>query len=93
MNTNNTNLKSNPNPNKNRIPRKANRNLYEDQIVFLSITRKKLGLKSDSELLRIIVDRYIDERKASDLKEEEEKSAKEILANLIIEEKPLEVTP
>lgn len=71
ISTNGSKTKS-PLPIKNRISRKANRNLFEDQINFLSITRKKLKLKSDSELLRIIIDRYMDEWNSSESEKADE---------------------
>ena len=42
----------------NRIKLKANRNLYQDQITFISILAKQLKV-SDSEILRRIIDAYI----------------------------------
>jgi len=44
--------------NTNRIKLKANRNLYQDQITFISILAKQLKV-SDSEILRRIIDAYI----------------------------------
>ena len=50
--------------NKNRIKLKANRNLYQDQITFISVyskekTLEKGTLVSDSEILRNIIDQWI----------------------------------
>lgn len=51
--------------NKNRIKLKANRNLYQDQITFISVyaklkTLEKGLLVSDSEVLRNIIDSWIE---------------------------------
>ena len=45
--------------NNNRIKLKANRNLYQDQITFISILAKQMKV-SDSEILRRIIDAYIE---------------------------------
>ena len=47
----------------NRIKLKANRNLYQDQITFISILAKQLKV-SDSEILRRIIDGYIEQKAA-----------------------------
>ena len=49
--------------NSNRIKLKANRNLYQDQITFISILAKQLKV-SDSEILRRIIDGYIEQKAA-----------------------------
>jgi len=59
------------NNNKKREKRKANRNLYLDQITSISIISKTLHI-SDSKLMRIILDRYIDEWKQSEIDKEKE---------------------
>ena len=59
------------NNNKKREKRKANRNLYLDQITSISIISKTLKI-SDSKLMRIILDRYIDEWKQSEIDKEKE---------------------
>lgn len=61
------------NGNKNRIKLKANRNLYQDQITFISCYAKSKTLEkgllvSDSEILRNIIDKWIEKVKEEKVK-------------------------
>lgn len=55
----------------NRVIEKANRNLFQDQIVFIQAIVVKTG-RSESEVLREIVDFYISHQKKKELREKKE---------------------
>lgn len=55
-------INNNISNNNNRYLQKANRNLFQDQIVYIASIASKTG-RSESEILREIIDFYIKETK------------------------------